>query len=273
MSTPHDLTDRPVDLRPDGEGTTAVVTPPAAPPDRPSKRRFTRRTKIGLLLILLLTLSEVAALGGRYYSTDRLWVIVDNAQVDGDQVEINAPASGVLVDWRVDVGTPVVPRQLLGFMEMQDGPGRPKMPIRSPGRGTVAYTSATEGEYIRSGALLAVAYGDGGVYVTARVPEDEVHEVHPGAPVDIIVDAAPDTPLSGRVQQLGGASAGASELENDPNGDPTDLKQPVYPGADTDPQNPQRVEQYIPVRIEFTDTSTVAVRPGMNVTVHIHKQG
>lgn len=255
MSSPNDVTDRP------------------AAPARPRRRPFTRRTRISLLLILLLALAEVLGLGARYYSTDRLWVIVDNAQVDGDQIEINAPVGGMIDNWRVDLGTPVAPNQLLGFVEMQGGPGRSKMPIRSPGRGTVAYSDATEGEYVQPGALLAIAYGDDGVYVTARVPEDEIDDVRSGAPVDILVDAAPDRPLAGRVQQVGAASAGVDELANDPDGDPTDLRQPVYPGPDTDPQNPQRVEQYIPVRIEFVDTGAVVVRPGMNVMAHIHRHG
>jgi hypothetical protein len=45
-----------------------------------------------------------------------------------------------------------------------------------------------------------------------------------------------------------------------------------FPGPDTDPSNPQKVDQYISVKIEFTSTDGIPVTPGMSVTVHIHKQ-
>lgn len=238
---------------------------------RPARGRLTRRSRIGLTLILVLALSELLGLGTRYYLTDHRWLIVDNAQVDGDEIEINAPAAGVVTDWRIDLGSPVADHQLVGFVELQGAGARPKKPIRSSGRGTVAQTTVTEGEYVEPGTLLAVAYGDDGVYVTARVPEREIHEVRIGAPVDILLDAAPDEPVTGTVARVGAASAGVFELQNSPDGDPTNRDQPVYPGPDTDPLNPQPVEQYIPVTIRFVATGEVVVRPGMNVTVHIQR--
>jgi multidrug resistance efflux pump len=238
---------------------------------RPRRRPLKRTTKLGLAFILLLSLTEVAALGTRYHLTDRRWVIVDNAQVDGEQIAINAPADGVLKDWRVDLGTPVAPNQLVGFVEVSGNGVKVRRPIRSGGRGTVAHTDASVGEYVTTGTQLAVAYGDDGLHVTARVPEGEVGEVRAGAPVDILVDAAPDRPITGSVASVGSAAAGVDELRNEPGGDPTDLDQPVYPGPDTDPQNPQKVEQYVPVRIELDPARALEVRPGMNVTVHIHR--
>ena len=248
--------------------TTTLERNDVAPPRR---RRLKRTTKIGLAFILILSLAEVGGLATRYYLTDRLWVIADNAQVDGEQIAINAPADGIIKDWRVDVGSPVAPNQLVGFVEVSGNGTKVRRPIRSGGRGTVAHTDATVGEYVTTGSQLAVAYGDDGLHVTARVPELEVGEVRAGAPVDILVDAAPDRPLAGTVASVGSAAAGVDELKDEPGGDPTDLDQPIYPGPDTDPQNPQKVEQYIPVRIELDAAGAFEVRPGMNVTVHIHR--
>ncbi|HVI35656.1 MAG TPA: hypothetical protein VM684_05465, partial [Gaiellales bacterium] len=105
---------------------------------RPPRRRFTRTTKIGLAFILILTLAEVGGLATRYHLTDQRWVIADNAQVDGEQIAINAPADGVLKDWRVDTGSPVAPNQLVGFVEVSGGGVKVRRPIRAGGRGTVA---------------------------------------------------------------------------------------------------------------------------------------
>lgn len=239
---------------------------------RPRRRPFTRTTKIGLAFILILSLAEIGGLATRYYFTDRRWVIADNAQVDGEQITINAPADGVIKDWRVDLGSPVAPNQLVGFVEVRGNGVKVRRPIRSGGRGTVAHTDVVVGEYVTTGTQLAVAYGDDGLHVTARVPEREVGEVRAGAPVDVLVDAAPDRPITGTVASVGSATAGVDELKNEPDSDPTDLDQPIYPGPDTDPQNPQKVEQYVPVRIELDPVRALEVRPGMNVTVHIHRE-
>jgi hypothetical protein len=53
---------------------------------------------------------------------------------------------------------------------------------------------------------------------------------------------------------------------------PGELDYPIYPGTDADPQNPQKVDQYIPVRILFTGAGVARVAPGQSVTVHIHKR-
>ncbi len=220
---------------------------------------------------MVLALLEVATLGTRYLTTDRLWVIADNAQVDGDAVQINAPGTGVVMDWGLDMGTPIRPHEQVGRIEVQGSGAQPKKPIRSPGAGTVAQTMVTEGTYVTEGTLLAVAYEPTSIYVTARVPEEEISGVRLGASVDIVVDSAPDVPVTGTVAVIGAASAGASELENDSGTDPLSHEQPIYPGPDTDPQNPQRVDQYIPVKILFTHTGDARVTPGQNVTVHIHR--
>ena len=70
------------------------ATAPTPRPGPPAKRRLTGRTKIASALILVLALVEVTSLTTRYFLTDHRWVIVDNAQVDGDRVEIRAPRDG-----------------------------------------------------------------------------------------------------------------------------------------------------------------------------------
>jgi multidrug resistance efflux pump len=241
---------------------------PAAPP----RRRFTRTTKIGTTIVVIVTLLEVAGLATRWFLTDRVFVIADNAQVDGDQVDIRAPVDGLVVDWRIGVGSRVVADQVVGAVEIQGTSPKARRQVRAPGSGTVAQSSVARGTYVTAGALLAIAYDGGGAYVTARVPEDDVGDVRTGAPVDVLVDAAPGAPLTGEVTAVDSAASGVNQLATGPWVDPLDRRRPVYPGADTDPRNIQRVEQYVPVHIRLTRAGDARIVPGMNVTVHIHKQ-
>ena len=259
------------DTMPPEVGTPPVTVQPevAGSPLPPPRRRLTRFSKIALSLIAVLALLETSGLAVRYVLTDRLYVISDNAQVDGTQIAINAPADGVVTDWRLSTGSTVSDNQVVGRIEKQGNTYRPKMPIRSPGVGTVARTSVTDGVYVTAGSRLAVLYDQDGVYVTARVEEDSVDAVRVGAPVTVHVDAASGQPVTGVVASVGAAAAGVYELDG--NGNPLDHNRPIYPGPNTDPRNPQKVDQYVPVRINLTDTGAAWITPGMNVTVDIRR--
>ena len=235
-------------------------------------RRLTRRTRIATALILVLALAEGSALTIRYFLTDHRFVIADNAQVDGDTISINAPTEGRVVDWRVDTGSFVNADQVVGRVQVLGNATGPRMPIKAPGRGTVVATTVSNGMYVDAGALLATAYDLTSVYVTARIREENIDGVHVGAPVDVLVDAAAGSPLPGTVSSIGATSSGVNQLSADPSADPLNLEYPIYPGSDTDPQNPQSVQQYIPVKIVFTVLGNGRIAPGMNATVHIHRQ-
>ena len=162
--------------------------------------------------------------------------------------------------------------QIVGRVEILRGQAvNPRMPIRSPGNGTVAQNTVSNGMYVTAGALLATAYDLGAGYVTARVPEADIADVHVGAAVDVLVDAYPDRPVTGTVSAVEASTAGVDQLSGDPDNSPYDLERPVYPGSDVDPQNPQAVKQYVPVRIQLTAAAGPPIVPGMNVTVHIHR--
>ena len=253
--------------------TDTDVVPTSAPParTRPAKRRFTRTTKIGTTIVLILALLESSGLTTRYFMTDRRWVIVDNAQVAGNRVEIRSPTDGRVVDWNIDTGSSVTTNQSVGRVEIQGTGVKPRRPVKAPGPGVIAAHTVSVGMYVRAGALLATAYDLDGVYVTARVPEAEMSDVHVGAAVDVLSDAYSEVPLSGTVALVSGAAAGVNELDGSAGVNPSDIDHPVYPDPDIDPQNPQKVEQYIPVRIQLGPLGDTTITPGQNVTVHIHR--
>ena len=245
---------------------------PPAPAGASTTRRLTRRTRICTALILALALLEGSALTIRYFLTDHRFVIADNAEVDGHQIEIHAPTDGRVVDWRVDTGSSVEADQVVGRIEILGDATTPRKPIRAPDSGTIVQNTVSNGMWVSAGSLLATAYDPSGVYVTARVREENVAAVHVGARVDVLVDAYPDSPLGGTVSTIGPTSSGVNVLSGSPSTDPLNLDYPVYPGNDTDPQNPQKVQQFVPVTILFADTDTGRVAPGESVTVHIHRR-
>lgn len=227
----------------------------AAPADETPKRSMKPSTRRGLIVIG--TVAALMALGlvYNYVIEGRKYVTTDNAQIDGDQISVNAPSSGTLVDWTATQGTQLRKDRLVGRIKIQGGFVQPQQPIRAPGNGTVVIDDGVEGAFVTAGTPLAIAYDLSKIYVTARVDETDVDDVRPGQTVDIEVDAFPDGDLTGTVREVQRGAAG----EFSP-----------FPRSNT-AGNYQKVTQVIPVKIAIDDTENLALAPGMSVTVKIHK--
>ncbi len=233
----------------DQQSTDGVTSAP------PGGRKLKRSTRIALTVILIVALLAAAGFATSYFLNARNYVSTDNAQIDGDKIAVNAPASGTLLDWTATQGAALRKNQVVGRIEMQGGFNKPQMTIRAPGEGTVAVDSSVEGAYVVAGTQLAVAYNLDKIYVTARVDETDVKAVRVGQVVDIYVDAFPKTSFTGRVREIQGGAAAVFALfpQNNSGG------------------NFQKVTQLIPVKIGLDNAPTVDLVPGMNVTVYIHK--
>jgi multidrug resistance efflux pump len=116
-----------------------VAAPPASDnrtdgtaPTAPEQRKFKRSTRIALIIILILALIAGLAFAASYFLNARNYVSTDNAQVDGQQIMINAPATGTLVDWRIFQGAVVHKDEVVGRIKIQDGFAQPLMSIRAP---------------------------------------------------------------------------------------------------------------------------------------------
>jgi len=227
-----------------------------ADPVPPPRKRMKRGAKIAMYVILVVTLLEAAAFSGTYYFYTRHYVSTDNASVDGDKIDVNAPTTGVLLDWSATEGTVVHTNQVLGRIRILGSGAQPEEVIRAPGNGTVAVSNAVNGQFVNASTELATAYDFSKIYVTARVSESDIADVQIGQLVDIAVDAFPNAKVTGIVEDIQSATASMFT---------------IYPGPSTDPTNPQKVTQYVPVRVSLLDTDGYHVLPGMSVTVHIHK--
>jgi multidrug resistance efflux pump len=235
---------------PPSSGGPAVAEPPSPP-----KRKMKRSTRISLAILLVLALAAAGVFAAFYFLDTRNFVSTDNAQIDGNQISINAPTSGTLIDWRGTQGAQLQKDASVGRIRMQGGFVQPQMIIRAPADGIVAVDNGIEGAYVTAGTQLAVAYDGSRIYVTARVDETDINDVHPGQQADISVDAFPDAALHGSVTEVQGGAAGVFSL---------------FPQANTS-GNFQKVTQVIPVKINIDDPKGLDLVPGMNVTVKIRR--
>jgi multidrug resistance efflux pump len=237
---------------PTGQQPTDGTT--TAPPRRPLKRS----TRIALIVILIIALLAGAGFTTSYLLNARNYVSTDNAQIDGQQILINAPTAGTLLDWRIFQGAPIHQNQIVGRIKIQEGFTQPLMAIRAPADGTVAIDNGVPGTYVTSGTQLAIAYDLNNIYVTARVDETDLKAVRVGQLVDIYVDAYPNAHLTGHVREIEGGAAAVFSL---------------FPQSNNNGSNFQKVTQVIPVKIGIDDPQNLDLVPGMNVTVYIHRQG
>jgi multidrug resistance efflux pump len=224
-------------------------------PTTPAPRKLKRSTRTALIVILILTLAAGGAFAASYFLNARNYVSTDNAQIDGHQIMVNAPAAGTLVDWRISQGATISKDQLVGRIKIQDGFAQPLMSIRAPADGTVAVDNGVPGTFVTVGTQLATAYNLNDIYVTARVDETDVKAVRVGQLVDVDVDAYPHKAITGRVREIQGGAANVFSL---------------FPQSNTE-GNFQKVTQVIPVKIGIDNVQDLDLVPGMNVTVYIHK--
>lgn len=223
----------------------------------PAARPMPRISRNLFILVAVLSIFESVVIGGNYLLNTRHYVSTDNAQVDGDQLRINAPATGLVSRWDLTEGQTIERNQIVGRIRGVGGGARVERPVRAPDGGTVAVDNVTEGSYVTAGAELATAFDPGSVYVTARVDDTDMSGVRQGALVAIDVDAFPQVGVTGIVTTIQKSAAANFTY--------------LPPPGSADPSNPRRVEQYVPVKIAITASGGARLVPGMNVTVHIRK--
>lgn len=221
-----------------------------------------------MVLVPLLIVLAVLAIGGGigYYIYDSyMYYNTDDAQISGNIVSINAPASGVLTTLSVQQGQNVNAGQVLATITppatINTTTGAkvtpPTVNVTSPISGTILDTSAVQGQDIAPGLALLQLTNLNSLNVTAYVDEGALNNVKVGQDVDIHIDAYSDTSFTGHVQQIVQATAGTFSL---------------LPVQDNASGNFTKVGQRIPVIITLDGSSGKDILPGMSaeVTIHLH---
>lgn len=120
--------------------------------------------------------------------------------------------------------------------------------ISAPVTGRVARLTAVKGEYAAVGQPLMM-FVPQKVWVTANFKETELHDVQPGAQVDIAIDAYPNRTFKGHVDTIQPGSGTAFSL--------------LPPENATG--NYVKIVQRVPVKIVFNKPPDVLLGPGMSV--------
>ncbi|MCW5937808.1 MAG: efflux RND transporter periplasmic adaptor subunit [Fimbriimonadaceae bacterium] len=84
--------------------------------------------------------------------------------------------------------------------------------IRSPFSGRVQGRPVQPGTYVAPGSVVAKIVGAAGSYFDANVPETRIRSVSVGMPVDVRLDALPDTVLRGSVRAVSPSATGPGRL-------------------------------------------------------------
>jgi multidrug resistance efflux pump len=214
-----------------------------------------------LILVPLLIIIAVLAIGGGiayYFYNTYMYYSTDDAQLSGQIVNVNAPASGTLSALNVKLGDTVTQGQALGTVTAAGASkAAPAISIASPISGKVIQVSAVQGQAVAPGLTLLQLTDRNSVTVIAYVDEGAINNVSPGQQVDITIDAYPGTSYSGHVQQI--VPAAASEFS-------------LLPTQDYASGNFTKVGQRIPVIISLDGNGGKTLAPGMSaeVTIHLH---
>ncbi|NRD78601.1 HlyD family secretion protein [Bacillus sp. BRMEA1] len=217
--------------------------------------------KLGRMIILNVIILLILVGGGfvtyAYVNNNVNYLSTDNASIAGQQISIVAPTSGKLTDWTGNVGSSFSKDQQLGtILATGTGTAAPaNIPVTIPTKGTVVQNNAVKDSFVAAGMPLATAYDMSNLWVTANIDETSINNVTPNQDVDIYVDAFPNTPLKGKVDSIGMATAGTFSL---------------LPASNTT-GNYTKVTQEIPVKITIDDPKGLKLVPGINVTVRIHR--
>lgn len=214
---------------------------------------FTRLLIINIVVIIVLI--GGGAVGYYYYDQATNYVKTDNASVGGQAVSVASPAAGKLISWQGQQGKTLAKDQTIGEVESLGTNGKPaQTAIKMPEGATIALNNGVQNTFVAAGAQLAQAYDLQTLYITANIDETKIDQLKNGQKVDISIDAYPNTTLSGKVAQIGTATAGTFSL---------------IPNSNSN-GNYTKVTQVIPVKISIDSYKGDRLLPGMNATVKIH---
>jgi len=213
-----------------------------------------RRT---IFVPLLITLALLAIVGGfGYWIFDSYYYYTtDDAQVNGQVVNVLAPMAGALTSLSVKQGDQVTPGQAVGTITPVTGNA---ITLTSPIAGTIVQTPAVQGQAVVPGLAVAQVTDLSNPTIIAYVDENALTNVKVDQVVDIHIDAYGGTSYTGKVLQIVQAAAGQFSL---------------LPTADFASGNFTKVGQRVPVIISLDNgNGGNDLVPGMSaeVTIHIH---
>ncbi len=222
-----------------------------------------RRLILVPLLIIVAVLAIAGGVGWWLYN-NYMYYSTDDAQVNGQIINVSSPANGTLSALNVKQGDTITQDQSLGTVTVAPSAGAnaasssaPSINISSPINGKVLQVAAVQGQGVAAGLTLLQVTDLSNVNIIAYVDESAINNVQVGQQADVTIDAYSSTSFSGHVQQI--IPAAASEFS-------------LLPTQDYASGNFTKVGQRIPVIITLDGNAGKTLAPGMSasVTIHIH---
>ncbi len=218
-----------------------------------------RRAILIPVLIVLVVLAIVGGIGYYVYNSYTFYT-TDDAQVNGQIVNISAPGNGQLTTLTVKQGDKVTAGQTIGTLTVAGTGANAQsttVNVASPINGTIVQVPAVQGQGVAPGLTVAQVTDLSNVNIIAYVDENTINNVSNGQQVDVKVDAYSGTTYTGHVQQIVGATAGSFSL---------------LPTQDNASGNFTKVGQRIPVIVSLNGNGGNSLLPGMSaqVTIHLH---
>lgn len=213
-----------------------------------------RKAFFAVLVLMVLALGGISAY---YWYKGYYFVITEDAYVDGTLIRVGPQVAGQLKEVYVDEGREVRAGEPLARLDDQTlaaGVSVDLTYIKSPITGTVLKRLANPGEIVAPGQAVVMVADLRQVYITANVEETDLGKVRPGQFVDFTVDSFPGVRFTGRVQQIGEATAATFSL----------LPTRTTSGTFT------KVVQRVPVKIAIDDYQSRRLLPGLSAVVRIH---
>lgn len=166
------------------------------------------------------------------------------AEVEADRARLDVLAGEVLVLEQKEAEIRArISRQRLDISDRT---------IKSPINGIIDKTFVDAGEYVTPGQRLLLTHNPENIWVEANVKETVIRKLKTGQNVDIHIDAYPDEPFAGTVENIGSAATSQFALLPTPN-----------PSG-----NFTKITQRLPIRIAIKKPDP-RLRPGMMVVVKI----
>jgi multidrug resistance efflux pump len=213
------------------------------------------------VLYLILAIAIVGGIGGGYsfWYQGHYYLKSEDSRIAGDIYRVMPRISGKMTSLQVAEGDNVLSDQIVG---QQDSTNLStslldQAALRSPITGTVIKTMAKAGEVVSPGQTIAMVVNKKDLYISANIEEGDIHRVQVGQTVEITVDTFSGATLTGKVKEIGEATAATFSL---------------LPATNTS-GNFTKVTQRIPIKISIDDQQGLDLAPGMSTLIKIHLKG
>jgi len=210
-----------------------------------------------IIIVVAAMVVVLAGIFGYYWYENYYFVNTEDAYVDYNIIQLSPQITGRILDIYVHEGDYVSAGTIVARVDdssLPAGANEDLAVIRAPIDGTIIKVVGAVGEMGVPGSPVVEMADLHALYITANVQETSLYRIEPGQLVTFTVDAFPGHTFTGRVLQLGEATAATFSL----------LPQQNTSGSFT------KVVQRVPVKISIDNYQGCTLIPGMSAEVKIH---